>query len=464
MRGANWSAVANGDTAVDGGSTPRFAKGVAVAPDTATPVTAVPAPDPTYPEASWPTTAVPAGGMDWYGPKRWDGWGGGPVPPPRPPEWRGRPRPDGGRPVRRVVGSVVVISLATLLAAGGLVMFLKSGARSPSPRSSGAARPNAAAPGAASPTPTTAPDTAAILSSVTKSVVTITSTLGLNNTRVTGTGVVLTGDGLVLTNNHVIAGATAITGVAVANGHAFQAGVVGFDRSHDIAVIRLVNATGLPRIAVADSSTVKAGDPIFAVGGVGNPGAMPNAVTGSVAALNQSVTSKEPGTVGAQRLDGLLQVAADIRSADSGGPLVDGSGRLVGINTAVDPDQAAGGKGFAIPSNAAVAVAQQIQAGNASSTIHIGPTALLGVGTADATGQVPGAAVTGVLAGGPAQRAGLATGDVIRSVDGQAVDSARALRSMLDTYRPGDEIRIDWVDQAGHPRTATARLVDGPAG
>jgi S1-C subfamily serine protease len=370
----------------------------------------------------------------------------------------------------------LMMSLAWLLGIAGLVA-LESRSQPPGPRPSAGARPNAVAPfvpseapseapGEASPTPTKALDTAVVVSSVNKSVVNITSTLGLRNTRAAGTGVILTASGLVLTNNHVIAGATAISGVAVANGRAFQASVVGFDRSHDIAVIQLVNATGLPRIGVGNSSSVEVGDPIIAVGNAGGAGGTPTAVTGSVTALNQSITAQELDG-GSQRLNGLIQVAADIRSGDSGGPLVDSSGRLIGINTAasVDPqDQAAGGKGFAIPSNTAVGIAQQIQAGRESSTIHIGPTALLGVSTADADGQVSGAAVTGVIADGPAQRAGVATGDVIRSVDGQGVDSARALTSVLDTHHPGDEIRVAWVDRAGRSRTATVRLAVGPAG
>ncbi|HTJ35307.1 MAG TPA: trypsin-like peptidase domain-containing protein [Dactylosporangium sp.] len=451
---------------------PHFAYGVAVAPGSA-PVTAVPA------------TAVPAGdGADWYGPERWGGWDG-PVPPPRPPHWH---RPPGwdeppARPARRllrwIVGIAAITGLALLVAAAGLAAIV--GSRNPAPRASATAQANAAAPvppggilgesaeasSEASPTPTRALSTQEIVSTVNKSVVNITSTLGLRNTRVAGTGVVVGNGGLVITNNHVIAGATAISGVAVANGRTFQATVVGYDRSHDIALIQLAGASNLPRLGVADSSQVKAGDPIVAVGNAGGQGGTPDAVTGSVTALNRSINAQDPDGGGSRRLDGLIEVAADIKAGDSGGPLVDRAGRLIGINTAasIDPrDQSPAGQGFAVPSNTALGIAGRIQSGKASSTIHIGATALLGVAASDAGGRTQGAEVTGVVSGSPADRAGLENGDVIRSVDGQEIGSAADLTSAIDLHHPGDEVRVVWVDRSGRTRSATVRLATGPAG
>jgi len=474
MRGTHRPAATHREwTAQDRPSAPRHAyvEPPPPAPVTAIPVTAVVA----------PVTAIPGADMDWYGPMRWDGWGDSPVPYPRPPEWRGRPqpRPRGWRVARQIGVGAAGVALAAVLGAAGLVAGLKSGAQTPSAQPTTGAQTDVVAPvvpeggtpapesSAAAPAKARTLSTAEIVSSVNKSVVNITSTLGLQNGKAAGTGVLLSSDGLVLTNNHVIAGATSISGVAVANGRTFQATVVGFDRSHDIAVIRLANASGLPRLGVISSSSVKVGDPIVAVGNAGGVGGTPTAVTGSVTALNQSITAQEPDGGASQRLSGLIQIAADIRPGDSGGPLVDATGRLIGINTAAsaDPkDQAAGGKGFAIPSNTAVGIAQQIQDGEASPTIHLGPTAVLGVSVADANGQVAGAAVTGVLSGGPAERAGLTTGDVIRTVDDRAVDSSRALTTIIDTLRPGDEVQVVWVDRAGRSRAATVRLATGPAG
>ncbi|WP_432993488.1 S1C family serine protease [Dactylosporangium sp. CA-233914] len=440
------------------------------------------------PVTAIPVTAVPGEGEPWPGPEHWGGWGGGPVPPPRPPEWRGPPPGDrpvgrftggGGRLLRWIVGIVMLVGLAAMVSVAGLVAIVETRSQPPRPRPSAAAPPAAnpaAPPGATdtdaltepsagpSATPAAPLDTATIVSTVNRGVVNITSTLGLRNARSAGTGVLLSSSGLVLTNNHVIAGATAITGVAVANGRTFQASVVGYDRSHDIAVIQLAGASGLPRLAVADSGGVKVGDPIVAVGNAGGQGGTPAAVTGEVTALNRTITAQDPEGGGSQRLSGLIQVRADIRAGDSGGPLVDAAGRLIGINTAAssDPDvQSAGGTGFAIPSNTALSIARRIQAGEASATVHIGPTALLGVSAKDSGG---GAAVTGVVQGSPAERAGLAAGDVIRAVDGTPIGSATDLTAAIDQRRPGDQVRITWLDRAGRTRTATVRLATGPAG
>lgn len=459
-------------------SASRYAQGVAVARDADVPVTAV------------PVTSI-------IGAERgWDGWGDGPVPPPRPPEWnrpydwggpdwgppaerrpaapewRGRHR--GGSLLRWVVGVVMLVGLAAMVSVAGLVASLEARSDGPKPRPT----PTVAQPGAApalpadplsdppsetSPaaTPAATLDKAAIAASVNRSVVNITSTLGLRNARAAGTGVVLSSTGLVLTNNHVIAGATAISGVTVANGRSFPATVVGYDRTHDIAVIQLGNVSGLTRLGVADSSKVKVGDEIVAVGNAGGNGG--ESVSGSVTGLNRTITAQDPEGGGSQRLAGLIQVAADIKPGDSGGPLVDRTGRLIGINTAAATDTGQG-VGFAIPSNAALAIAQRIENGESSDTVHIGPTALLGVSTSDADGKAGGAAVTGVLAGGPAERAGIAAGDVIRAVDGEDLAGASALTALIDGHQPGDTVRVTWMDRGGRSHTANVRLATGPAG
>ncbi|WP_433061492.1 trypsin-like peptidase domain-containing protein [Dactylosporangium sp. CS-033363] len=458
-------------------SAARYAQGVAVARDADTPVTAV------------PVTAIADSG-------RWTGWGDGPVPPPRPPEWS-RPSewggPDWGPPPPRLlerpvpshrgrsvlkwtVGVIMLVGLAAMVSVAGLVATLQARSDSPKPRPTPTAvRPGAAAPATpgdalsdqpSAPVPSAAtvpPDTATIAAAVNKSVVNITSTLGLRNARAAGTGVILSSTGLVLTNNHVIAGATAISGVTVANGRTFAATVVGFDRTHDIAVIQLTNATGLTRLGVADSAKVQVGDPIVAVGNAGGQGGTPEAVAGSVTGLNKTITAQDPEGEGSRRLTGLIQVAAEIKPGDSGGPLVDRNGRLIGINTAASTDTGAG-IGFAIPSNAALAIAQRIENGESSDTVHIGPTALLGVSTKDADGRAGGAAVTGVLADGPADRAGIGAGDVIRTFDGRDVQDAAALTGLIDTHQPGDTVRVTWIDQGGRTRAANVRLATGPAG
>ncbi|MER7276262.1 trypsin-like peptidase domain-containing protein [Dactylosporangium sp. NPDC000244] len=441
-----------------------------------------------------PVTAVPVTSV--IGAERgWDGWGDGPVPPPRPPEWNRPSRaydrwPDpgwgpppeprrvlrrGGAVLRWAVGVVMLVGLAALVSVAGLVATLEARSDSPRPRPT----PTAARPGAVVPAPpgdalsatpeaspaTSAPaaplDTATIVATVNRSVVNITSTLGLRNARAAGTGVVIGSTGLVLTNNHVIAGATAISAVTVANGRSFAATVVGYDRTHDIAVIQLAGVSGLTRLGVADSSRVQVGDEIVAVGNAGGNGG--ESVTGSVTGLNRTITAQDPEGGGSQRLSGLIQVAADIKPGDSGGPLVDRGGRLIGINTAASTDTGQG-VGFAIPSNAALAIAQRITNGESSDTVHIGPTALLGVTASDAGGKAGGAEVSGVLAGSPAERAGIGAGDVIRTVDDEDVAGASSLTALIDAHQPGDTVRVTWMDRGGRTHTANIRLATGPAG
>jgi S1-C subfamily serine protease len=161
----------------------------------------------------------------------------------------------------------------------------------------------------------------------------------------------------------------------------------------------------------------------------------------------------------------MIQVNADIRAGDSGGPLVDRSARLIGMDTAAsvdEKDKANGGLGYAIASNDALDIAQNIQDGKSTSTTHLGATALLGVSAADAKGG--GAQVTGTLDGGPADRAGLRNGDVITTVDGSRVDSATGLTALLDRHQPGDRVRVGWTDHNGRDRTAEVELTTGPAG
>jgi S1-C subfamily serine protease len=467
---------------------------VAVAPDPAYPVTAVPdsygrlpdgygqLPDgygqlpEGYGQVPLPATAIPANGGGG-----WDGWGGAnpgwdaPVAYPRPPEWRGPPvgpKTSKFRLARRVIIAVLLFSMAPLLGIGALVLVFNSQPAPSDKAGSGANPPQVAEPinpsAQATAAPTAPPSLLSpeqIVKAVSPTVVNITSTLGQQNSGKAGTGIVLSADGIVLTNNHVISGATSISGFDVGNGRTFRATVIGFDRSHDIAVIKLRNAGNLKKLTVCDSDKVKVGDGIVAMGNAGGEGGNPTSVTGKVTALNQSITATEADGEGSQRLNGMIEVNADIRAGDSGGPLVDRTGCLIGVNTAasVDPDDKAnGGIGYAIPSNNALDIAQQIQDGKSSATVHIGETALLGVGAGDA--KAGGAEVTGTLDGGPADDAGLRTGDVITAVDGQGIDSAAGLTAILDRHQPGDRVRVDWTDRNGRDRTAEVQLATGPAG
>jgi S1-C subfamily serine protease len=192
-----------------------------------------------------------------------------------------------------------------------------------------------------------------------------------------GTGIVLSSSGEVLTNNHVISGATSVSVTDVGNGQTYPATVVGHDRSHDIAVLQLQGASGLQSASIGDSSTVAVGDEIAAIGNAGGRGGIPSIAAGAVSALDQTITVRDGTTGSTQRLTGLIQVTANLQPGYSGGPLVNTAGQVVGVNTAASTgfgSQSSGGEGFAIPINDAIAISKQIDAGIASATVLSTPT------------------------------------------------------------------------------------------
>jgi S1-C subfamily serine protease len=317
-----------------------------------------------------------------------------------------------------------------------------------------------------------------IASAVSPGLVDINVTLAYQNGEAAATGIVLSPSGEVLTNNHVVEGAGAISATDVGNGKTYKATVVGYDRSHDIAVLQLSGASGLQTASLGDSSTVAVGQAVVAIGNAGGAGGKPSAAGGSVTALNQQIVAD--GASGSERLSGLIEVNADVQPGDSGGPLVDSAGKAIGVDTAASVGfsfRSAGGGGYAVPINQALAIAKQIENGVSSTTVHVGPTAFLGVELATSAGQgafgqgfgsqggsgASGATVADVLPDSPAERAGLHSGDVITSLGGQRVDSATALTSLVGSHRPGDHVQLRWTDLSGQHHTATVQLVSGPA-
>ncbi|HEY8480082.1 MAG TPA: trypsin-like peptidase domain-containing protein [Spirillospora sp.] len=289
----------------------------------------------------------------------------------------------------------------------------------------------------------------------------------LRGTRTAGTGVVLTASGLVLTNNHVIRGATGIRGTDADSRRSYTAEVVGYDRAGDIAVIRLRGASRLRPAVFASASGVNVGDPVTAIGNAGGDGGRPRVVTGEVTALDQSVTARDDSSGTTERLTGLIETDAPIGPGDSGGPLLNAAGRVIGINTAASAGLSPGSsgredhRGYAIPSDRALEIARQIQRGESSLNVHIGPTAMLGVTVRSNPGS-RGAVVAEVVPDSPAAAAGIPTGASIVAVDGRGVDSPDDLTTLMLEHHPGDVVQVQWTTAQGAHMSAAVRLAEGP--
>lgn len=290
------------------------------------------------------------------------------------------------------------------------------------------------------------------------------------------TGIVLSSDGLVLTSNHVIDGATDITATDIGNGRTYTATVLGYDASHDIALLRLKGASDLVTATIGDSSSVSVGQAVVGIGNAGGQGGTPSAVGGTVTALDQRIVAGDRSGSDVEELTGLIQTDADIRSGDSGGPLVNTDGEVVGVLAAASansPYYQSGEEGYAVPIDTAIDIVHRIESGKGSATVHVGETAFLGVSVADTptadgygnggAGGQSGATVADVLSGSPADRAGLASGDVITAVDGRTVASAERLTELVGAHHPGDRVTIRWTDTSGRMHTTTVTLAAGPA-
>jgi S1-C subfamily serine protease len=359
-------------------------------------------------------------------------------------------------PVRRLRRGVLIVGVAL---AAGLGTFFALGSASSTP--SGAVL-----------------TTSQITAQTDPGLVDVVSTLGYQQAESAGTGLVLTSSGEVLTNNHVIEGATSITVTDIGNGQSYKAKVIGYDQTKDIAVLQLQGASGLKTVRLGDSSTAAVGQSVTAIGNAGGKGGTPSVVTGKITGINASITASDEGSGTTEQLSGMINDNAPIQAGDSGGPLVSSTGQVIGIDTAASTatgfqfqsEQTTQTQAFAIPINEALSLASQIEGSGASSTVHIGATGFMGVevmsasnAAAEGIANGSGAAVAGVLQGTPAANAGLSAGDVITSVDGQSVSSPSALQSAMERHHPGDRVTIGYTDQLGQSQSATMTLANGPA-
>ena len=336
---------------------------------------------------------------------------------------------------------------------------------------------------AAAPASAQAPDAQTIAALVEPAVVEVDASLAFDRGDATGTGMIVSASGEVVTNNHVIETSTDIKVTVVVDGdeREYDAEVAGTAPSEDVALLQLEGASGLPTVKVGDSSAVKIGDRVIAVGNsIDAPG--PFRVTeGKVSGLERTVTVAD-GRGDAERLSGLIQASAELVPGNSGGPLVDEAGEVIGMNTAAEVggfDEAPSTTiGFAIPIEAAMDVVDQIEAGEEEDGVIIGPTAYLGVSARDARDidadpgeQLPperaatldGAVLIGVAAGGPAEAAGLVAGDVIVAFGRKTIDTSHELVDAVRARDPGEKVRVTWLDAAGKRHRERITLTEGPA-
>jgi len=287
-----------------------------------------------------------------------------------------------------------------------------------------------------------------------------------------GTGIILTSTGEVLTNNHLVQGATSITVQIAGRTAAYTASVIGVDPTADVALIQVNGVSGLPTATFADSATLQAGETVVAIGNAGGAGGTPSVTEGTVVALDQSITASD-GT-SSEQLTGVIQSDATIAPGDSGAPLVNSAGQVVGMITAGQSNSRNGATqiGFAIPTDNALAVVNQIRAADASSQVILGQVGYLGVSVTDLTPAIAaqlglnitsGALVVGVVSGSPADQAGMAQYVVITDVAGTPISSTTDLGNVLHTYKPGDQVQFTWTDQSSTSHTATITLTTGPA-
>ena len=296
-------------------------------------------------------------------------------------------------------------------------------------------------------------------------VVVIRTSLGYQGGAAAGTGMVLTSSGEVLTNNHVIRGATTIKIVVPNTGRTYTARVVGYDVADDVAILQAVGASNMSTVTTS-SSKVSVGDAVTAIGNAGGTGKLAS-TTGAVTRLLDSVVVNDDEG-GAARLTGMIGVNASVVPGDSGGPLLNSSGEVIGMDTAGSTGatfrSTNATQAYAVPIARALSIATKVVAGSGSSRIHIGETAFMGVQVSSGFrgDRVDGAVIVGVTPGRPADTSGISPGDVITAVNGSHVSSPSSLTSSLLTRKPGDTITITFSDRSGSSHAVKLKLASGP--
>ena len=362
---------------------------------------------------------------------------------------------------RRLAGASAIALIAAVLASAGTYGLTRNAlAQSPTAGTSASATTSTSPVLQAN---ALAPNWAVTAGAVSPSVVSISVTSSQASGQ--GSGVIFDTAGHILTNNHVVTGAGAGSklSVTLADKRTYDATVVGTDPSTDLAVIKLTNGpTDLRPIALGDANTIKVGDQVMAVG---NPlGLAGTVTTGIISALNRPVTTTDQSTdPNAQQsadpvVTNAIQTSAAINPGNSGGALVNAGGQLIGINSAIaslgssDSSSSQSGNigiGFAIPVNEARSIANQLISTGKATHPYLGVSSKDAV-VADGSAKRAAAVLTNVVAGTPADKAGLQTGDAITAVDGNPIDGSLSLVAQVRERNVGDSVTLTVVRSGQH--------------
>jgi S1-C subfamily serine protease len=403
---------------------------------------------------------------------------------------------------RRTLIALFLAVFGVAVALGGVALLRSTAPSDSTPQAGPGTTPGTAAAAKAAGSERALSDRA-VYALVSPSVVDITATLGYDDETASGTGFFVDPrDGIVLTNNHVIRDATSVTVSIPRTEETYQAQIVGADTTADIAVLRITPPPGASGAPIGDSTAVAVGSTVVAIGNRAGAGGPPVLAPGVISGTGRTIQAADGASGFSETLHNMLQTTAKIQPGDSGGPLADAAGVVIGVDTAAGTGGAEAG--YAIPINTAMSIERQIISGRPAPGIVLGVGGFLGVivpstsvpspraqagqerslgtdpvGSAARIGCLPteagagvpasvapvnsGALVDGVLCGTAADAAGLTAGDVIITVDGRAVSSPDALTAIVDACRPGSVVTVTWVIPAGATRTSRVRLDAAPA-